>query len=220
MSITKVLTECPLFNGFDNDEIERILSSVPFRIENYPAKEIYTPAGAPCKYADFILEGEMTARMVETSGKLVQIDRLKPGTLIAPAFIFAQKNKMPVSVDVNKPTTILRLLPSELKQLMDSNEQISMNFIQLLSNINVYLSGKLRTLSLLTVKEKVARFLIETAEEQQSRIIKLHHTRQEIADMFGIQKFSLMRCLSEFEANGAIKNEGKQITILNSDKLK
>ena len=103
---------------------------------------------------------------------------------------------------------------------MDSNEQISMNFIQLLSNINVYLSGKLRTLSLLTVKEKVARFLIETAEEQQSRIIKLHHTRQEIADMFGIQKFSLMRCLSEFEANGAIKNEGKQITILNSDKLK
>ena len=93
MSITKVLTECPLFNGFDNDEIERILSSVPFRIENYPAKEIYTLAGAPCKYADFILEGEMTARMVETSGKLVQIDRLKPGTLIAPAFIFTQKKK-------------------------------------------------------------------------------------------------------------------------------
>ncbi|MDD7558154.1 MAG: helix-turn-helix domain-containing protein, partial [Porphyromonas somerae] len=48
---------------------------------------------------------------------------------------------------------------------------------------------------------------------------KLSNSRQEIADTFGIQKFSLLRCLSEFEDNGAIKIDGKQITILNSDKL-
>ncbi len=36
----------------------------------------------------------------------------------------------------------------------------------------------------------------------------------------GIQKFSLLRCLSEFEEKGAIRIEGKTITILNSDEMK
>ena len=61
---------------------------------------------------------------------------------------------------------------------------------------------------------------MKVAKEQQSSTIKLSNTRQEIADTFGIQKFSLLRCLSEFEDNGAIKIDGKQITILNSDKMK
>ena len=41
-----------------------------------------------------------------------------------------------------------------------------------------------------------------------------------MADIFGIQKFSLLRCLSEFEEKGAIRIEGKTITILNSDDMK
>ncbi|RGK30355.1 Crp/Fnr family transcriptional regulator, partial [Prevotella sp. TF12-30] len=45
-------------------------------------------------------------------------------------------------------------------------------------------------------------------------------SRQEMADIFGIQKFSLLRCLSEFEEKGAIRIEGKTITILNSDEMK
>ena len=220
MKIKEVLIQCPLFNGFNCDDISEILSTIPYRIENYKANEIYTLAGMPCKYADFIIDGEMIARMVGLSGKLVQIDRLTVGTLIAPAFIFAKKNEFPVGVETSKPTTILRIQPSDLKHLIDTDERIRMNFIQQLSNINVFLSSKLRTLSLLTVREKIAYFLLKIAEQQQSRIITLKHTRQEIADMFGNQKFSLIRCLSEFEKNGAIEIDGKKIIIINSDKMK
>ena len=174
----------------------------------------------PCKYADFILKGELISRMTGLSGKQVQIDRLKACVLIAPAFIFAKNNAMPVSVETAQHTTIMRMMPSELKHLIDTNERIRMNFIQLLSSIDVFLTQKLRMLSLFTVREKVAYFLMKAAKEQQSRTIKLSNSRQEIADTFGIQKFSLLRCLSEFEDNGAIKIDGKQITILNSDKMK
>lgn len=191
-----------------------------YKIVEYPAKEIYTLAGMPCKYADFILKGELISRMTGLSGKQVQIDRLKACVLIAPAFIFAKNNAMPVSVETAQHTIIMRMMPSELKHLIDTNERIRMNFIQLLSSIDVFLTQKLRMLSLFTVREKVAYFLMKAAKEQQSRTIKLSNSRQEIADTFGIQKFSLLRCLSEFEDNGAIKIDGKQITILNSDKMK
>ena len=220
VSINETLSHSPLFNGLTAKEIKELLQTVNFKIVEYPAKEIYTLAGMPCKYADFILKGELISRMTGLSGKQVQIDRLKVCILIAPAFIFAKNNAMPVSVETAQHTTILRMMPSELKHLIDNNERIRMNFIQLLSSIDVFLTQKLRMLSLFTVREKVAYFLMKAAKEQQSRTIKLSNSRQEIADTFGIQKFSLLRCLSEFEDNGAIKIDGKQITILNSVKMK
>ena len=215
-SMYEILTNSPFFNGLTAKEIKELLQTVNYKIVEYPAKEIYTLAGMPCKYADFILKGELISRMTGLSGKQVQIDRLKACVLIAPAFIFAKNNAMPVSVKTAQHTTIMRMMPSELKHLIDTNERIRMNFIQLLSSIDVFLTQKLRMLSLFTVREKVAYFLMKAAKEQQSRTIKLSNSRQEIADTFGIQKFSLLRCLSEFEDNGAIKIDGKQITILNS----
>lgn len=220
VSMYEILTNSPFFNGLTAKEIKELLQTVNYKIVEYPAKEIYTLAGMPCKYADFILKGELISRMTGLSGKQVQIDRLKACVLIAPAFIFAKNNAMPVSVETAQHTTIMRMMPSELKHLIDTNERIRMNFIQLLSSIDVFLTQKLRMLSLFTVREKVAYFLMKAAKEQQSRTIKLSNSRQEIADTFGIQKFSLLRCLSEFEDNGAIKIAGKQITILNSDKMK
>lgn len=219
-SMYEILTNSPFFNGLTAKEIKELLQTVNYKIVEYPAKEIYTLAGMPCKYADFILKGELISRMTGLSGKQVQIDRLKACVLIAPAFIFAKNNAMPVSVETAQHTTIMRMMPSELKHLIDTNERIRMNFIQLLSSIDVFLTQKLRMLSLFTVREKVAYFLMKAAKEQQTRTIKLSNSRQEIADTFGIQKFSLLRCLSEFEDNGAIKIDGKQITILNSDKMK
>ena len=213
------LQKCPLFHGFTIDEIKQALMLADYRIVNYPARDIYTLAGMPCKYADIIIEGEMIARMTGISGKQVQIDRLPASTLISPAFIFANKNEMPVSVETSKPTLLMRMMPSELKKLIDTDERIRWNFIQQLSMIDVFLTQKMRMLSLFSVKEKVAQYLIKIATEQQSRTIKLNVSRQEMADIFGIRKFSLLRCLSEFEDNGAIKIEGKTITIINSDKM-
>ncbi|MGP1545456.1 MAG: Crp/Fnr family transcriptional regulator, partial [Prevotella intermedia] len=198
-SMYEILTNSPFFNGLTAKEIKELLQTVNYKIVEYPAKEIYTLAGMPCKYADFILKGELISRMTGLSGKQVQIDRLKACVLIAPAFIFAKNNAMPVSVETAQHTTIMRMMPSELKHLIDTNERIRMNFIQLLSSIDVFLTQKLRMLSLFTVREKVAYFLMKAAKEQQSRTIKLSNSRQEIADTFGIQKFSLLRCLSEFE---------------------
>ena len=186
VSMYEILTNSPFFNGLTAKEIKELLQMVNYKIVEYPAKEIYTLAGMPCKYADFILKGELISRMTGLSGKQVQIDRLKACVLIAPAFIFAKNNAMPVSVETAQHTTIMRMMPSELKHLIDTNERIRMNFIQRLSSIDVFLTQKLRMLSLFTVREKVAYFLMKAAKEQQSRTIKLSNSRQEIADTFGI----------------------------------
>ncbi|MQO10167.1 Crp/Fnr family transcriptional regulator [Prevotella copri] len=219
-SIFVTLQKCTVFEGFTPEEIRETLSTVSYRMVELAARETYVLAGMPCRYADIIVEGEMIARMSGLSGKQAQIERLGESMLIAPAYIFAHNNEMPVSVETSRKTTLLRMRPSELKLLIDTDERIRWNFIQHLSRIDIFLSQKMRMLSLFSVKEKVAQYLIKMAIEQQSRTIHLDVSRQEMADIFGIQKFSLLRCLSEFEEKGAIRIEGKTITILNSDEMK
>lgn len=214
------LMRCPLFNGFTQTSLDELIENVAYKIVDFGKGEIYALEGYPCKYADIILSGEMIARMMGLSGKLIQIDRLTQGAIMAPAFIFAQNNAMPVSVETSEPTRLFRLTPTELKRLIDTYEMIRMNFIRQLSNIDVFLSNKIRVLSLFTVREKVAYFLLKAAERQQSKTIELNMSRQEIADRFGIQKYSLLRCLSEFAESGAIRIDSRKITILDANKLR
>lgn len=213
------LLKCTLFKEMTPLQIDLTLAGVNYRMKHFDKKDVYILAGMPCKYVDIIISGTLVARMVGLSGKYVEVSRLGKGDILGPAFVFAKENKMPVSVETDTETTILRMAPSELKRLIDTDETIRMNFIEMLSNIDVFLTKKMRILSLLTVREKVAYFLLEAARKTESDVIKLDRSRQEIADSFGIQKFSLLRCLSELSDKGAIRVEGKTITLLDRSKL-
>lgn len=218
--VLETLQKCPLFKGMEPLDIEMVMSRVNYKLVVYEKKDVFTLAGMPCLHADFVIRGILICRMSSLSGKQVEVSRLKPGNLVAPAFIFAKNKEMPVSVETDTKVEILRLSPQALKSIIDTDEKIRMNFIEVLSNIDVFLTTKMRVLSLFTIKEKVAYLLLEQSGEQGSNKIHLLRSRQEIADSFGIQKFSLLRVLSDFEKVGAIKIDGKNITILNRSKLK
>lgn len=216
----QVLQKCPLFAGMSTLSIDLALGNISYQIINFAPRDVYTLAGMPCRFADIVLSGSLICRMVSLSGKQVEVTRLRPGNIIAPAFIFAKNNSMPVSVETDSEVTLLRMTPQTLKKLIDDDADIRMNYIRSLSNIDVFLTHKMKVLSLFTVREKVAYLLLERAGEQNSNTIRLTRSRQEIADSFGIQKFSLLRVLSEFEKEGVIRVDGKTIEIIDRSRLK
>ena len=215
----KALRSCPLFAGMSDIEIELTLGNVSHQLVSLPSHEIYALAGMPCKYVDVVVSGRLICRMAALSGKQVEVSRLHCGNMVAPAFIFSKDRSLPVSVETEGKVQLFRMRPEELKRLLDVEETIRMNFIRILSNIDVFLTQKMEVLSLFTVREKVAYLLMERAGEQGSNEVHLERSRQEIADSFGIQKFSLLRVLSDFEKEGAIEIHGRTIKILNRRKM-
>ena len=215
----KALQQCPLFEGFTAKDIEQMMDNIPYRLVRFEKKELFLSAGTPCKYADIVVTGEVIARMEGPSGKYMQITSKPVGSLLASAFIFGKNNIIPVNMMASKPTTILRMTPNSMQVLLNIDERFRFNFIQLLSAFCDNLARKVRMLTLHTVREKVAIFLIEQARLNNSDNIILQKSRQEIAESFAIQKFSLQRCLKEFAAENIIQLNGKQITILNKNKL-
>ncbi len=218
--VLEALKLCPVFAGMSLVEIEIAMSGVKSRLVNYDHHDIYALTGMPCNNADIIVSGELVCRMSSFSGKQVEVSRLRKGNIIAPAFLFGKDNKMPVGVETATETTILRIGKDAFAKLLRDNWQLTQNFIHVLSNINVFLTRRLRVLSLMTVREKVAYLLLDLSEGQGSNTIHLDRSRQEIADSFGIQKFSLIRVLSDFQNDGAIKVDGKEITIVDKNKLR
>ncbi|MCI6670966.1 MAG: Crp/Fnr family transcriptional regulator [Prevotella sp.] len=217
--IISMLAKCPLFAGMNAIQIKLTLEAISHRVVTLPSHEVYALAGMPCKYADIIIKGRLISRMSSLSGKQVEVSRLEQGNIVAPAFIFAKNTAFSVSVETDGEVELFRMRPEELKKLIDTDDKIRENFIRILSNINVFLTHKMKVLSLFTVKEKVAHLLLEMARKQDSEQIKLNRSRQEIADSFGIQKFSLLRVLADFEKVGALSINGKEITIIDKRKL-
>lgn len=215
----KALRSCPLFAGMSEIEIELTLGNVSHQLVSLPSHEVYALAGMPCKYVDIVVNGILICRMAALSGKQVEVSRLHGGNMVAPAFIFSKDRSLPVSVETDGKVQLFRMRPEELKRLIDLDETIRMNYIRILSNIDVFLTQKMKVLSLFTVREKVAYLLMERAGEQGSNEVHLERSRQEIADSFGIQKFSLLRVLSDFEKEGAIEIHGRTIKILDRRKM-
>jgi CRP-like cAMP-binding protein len=217
--VLKALQVCPLFEGFSVKDIEQIMDNIPYRLIKLDRKEVYLSAGTPCNFADIVVTGEVIARMEGPSGKYMQITSRTIGSLVNSAFIFGKNKIIPVNMVASKPTTILRMTPSSMQMLININERFRFNFIKFLSGFCDGLGRKVRMLTLHTVREKVAIFLLEQSRLHKSDDFMLQKSRQEIAESFAIQKFSLQRCLKEFAADGIIQLNGKQIIILDKDKM-
>ena len=218
--VLHALTKCPLFAGMTSVEIEVSMAGVSYSIVNYDSHDIYALTGMPCKTLDIVVRGVLVCRMSSLSGRQVEVSRLREGNLVAPAFIFGKDNSMPVGVETDTDVTVLRMQKPVFRSLIGTNEQIRDNFIRVLSNINAFLTHRMRVLSLFTVKEKVAYLLLQRAGEQSSNVVHLSRSRQEIADSFGIQKFSLLRVLADFAKAGAIRINGREVTILDRSKMR
>jgi hypothetical protein len=122
------------------------------------------------------------------------------GNMVAPAFIFANDNHYPVTVKALKDTTILRLLPDAMEQLFRLDSRISSNMVSILSNIVAFQAKKIGILSM-NLREKIIHLLHEEQQKQSTNRL-LMPSRQELANMLGVQKYSVQRTLNELQADG------------------
>jgi len=207
------LKRCPLFKGFEDEEIINVMHTIRYRVVRCRKGEFYLYANTLCQHANIILEGEMVATLMSSSGKIVRMSTLEAGSILAPAFLFGADKFYPVTVEAAKNTSLLRILPTDMEQLLTTEPRLAMNFVRILSNIVAGLTKKVGLLSM-SVRDKITSYLKEEQQRQRSNTIQLPLSRQGLANLFGIQKFSLIRCLKELQEEGAIKVDGKKIDIL------
>ena len=218
--IYDTLSKSALFKGLTINDIEEILNYVRYRILRFKKNELYILEGSEHYFADIIIKGEVTSYMTGVSGKTIMMNRFKPTTFIAPAYIFSNQHNMPVTVKANESSVLLRINPEDFIHLIDTNKVVRDNYLTILSNLVVKLTQKIRQLGMKSTKEKVVEFLKMKIKESGTNEIDIIGTRQDIADLISVQRYSLVRCLDLLQKQGIIRVERKKITVLNMNSLK
>ena len=207
------LRKCPLFEGFSDNEIIDLMHAIRYRVTRLYKGDFLFVAGEDCIHANILIDGDVVAYLEGSSDRYIRMSTFHAGNMFAPAFLFAQERRYPVTVQAMTNTKVLRIHSADFERLLELDSRLTKNFTVILSNLIAGLTKKVRML-LLSVRDKIVFFLKEEQRRQQSNTILLSMSRQELADHFGIQKYSLQRALNELQESGAIHVDGKTIEIL------
>lgn len=209
---------CPLFKGVSPDEIGTLISQVDYQKRKYTKGELIAQRGDDYQSLMIILTGAVNAEMIDKSGKVIKIEELKSGMLLAAAVLFSDKPKLPVNITTMMETDILYLPKASLMYLMQKSNPMLLNFLQMVSNRANFLAERIWFLSFKTIREKIAHYLIEQANPETNRL-KMNLTQQQMADYFGVTRPALARSLALLEDDQIIKIEHKELVILDRSKL-
>jgi CRP-like cAMP-binding protein len=207
------IRKCPLFEGLTDNEIIDLMHAVRYRVVRLYKSDFLFVAGEDCLQANILIDGEVVANLEGTSDRYIRMSTFHAGDMFAPAFLFAQNRRYPVTVQATTNTKVLRILSADFERLLELDSRLYKNFTVILSNLIAGLTKKVGML-LSSVRDKIIFFLKEQQRLQKSNTITLPMSRQELADYFGIQKYSLQRALNELQESGAIRIDGKIIELL------
>ena len=207
------IRKCPLFKGLTDNEIIDLMHVIRYRVIRLYKGDFLFVASEECFHANILIDGEVVAYLEGASDRYIRMSTFHAGNMFAPAFLFAQDRRYPVTVQATTITKVLRIQSVDFERLLELDSRLAKNFTVILSNLIAGLTKKVEML-LLSVRDKIMFFLKEEQHRQQSNTIKLSMSRQELADFFGIQKYSLQRALNELQESGAIRIDGKTIEIL------
>ncbi len=218
MTYAETLTRCPVFKGVSSHRIHEILDGVTWQTRRYSKGAMIAQAGEECRYLMIVVEGSVKGEMTDASGRVIKIEDVEAPRPIAFSFIFGQHNFLPVNVTAIEDTALMFIPKPDLLTMLQSDKQVLQNVLDAISSRAQFLSQKIRTLSMKSLRGRIAQMLLELSREQ-GNTVTLPSSQSDLADYFGVARPSLARTLGEMAEEGLIVVNRRIVTIPDPRKL-
>jgi len=212
------LMKAPLFSRLQLDDIAMIIDSTPHRIKKFRSGSMIAQSGDIVESLMIVISGDVKGEMVDYAGRVIKIEEIKASGALASAFLFGSRNLFPVNVIALSDGELLLISRSDFLSLMMRNDIILENFLNMISNRSQFLSEKIKFLNFKTIKGKLAHLILQKSAITGSSV-RLGMTQNDLADYFGVARPSVARALGEMEETGLIAAKGKNIAILDRERL-
>lgn len=218
MPYSEVLTRCPIFRGVPPSRIRELLESVTSQVKRFSKGEMIAQAGEECRYLMIVVEGSVKGEMTDASGRVIKIEDVETPRPIGFSFIFGQQNFLPVNVTANEETAVMFIPKPDLISMLQTDKQVLQNVLDVISSRTQFLSQKIRTLSMKSLRGRIAQMLLELSREQ-GNTVTLPSSQSDLADYFGVARPSLARTLGEMADEGLIVVNRRIVNIPDLRKL-
>lgn len=146
----------------------------------------------------------------------------KEGDLIGYRSLLSEE-EFGASAEAMTPVQATFIPANIFHKLLMTNPKLSYAMLQKISCELGEYSNTIKLLAQKTVRERLAEILLllelKLGKDPEG-FIKISLTREEIANLIGTATESAIRLISEFKNDGLIEVEGRNIKILNNDRLR
>lgn len=208
---------CQLFQGIPDEERSSLLSCLQALKKEYKRGEILVHTGQTISRFGILISGCLHIIKEDHRGNTAILAQISPGELFGEAFVCAASS-FTVTVSAEEDSFVLWLEYSKIlfpcsKNCKTHRELIS-NLVRILSQRNIFLTGRVEHLSQRTLREKVLSYLEELSRQQNSRDIMVPLNRQAMADYLGADRSALSAVLSAMARDGMIIYQKNHFTLL------
>lgn len=207
------LTKSHLFRKKTPEQVKELLQAITSFVKQYNKGDLVVSNYDQAHYLGIILEGKLNVQKIQANGKSTTLAQLGVAQLIGEAVLFSDEKTYPSTIYAAEFCRVLFIPKEELVRLFILDNPTTISFIESLSNRILFLNKRIESLSLGTIRQKIAHYLLDEEKKQRSLTIKLPFSRQVWADHLSIPRPSLSRELIFLRDQGWISFSGKEIII-------
>jgi CRP-like cAMP-binding protein len=212
-TIAQALRRIPFFADLPEDDLARTARVAHAR--TYARGETVILEGYPCQAAYFIAEGNVRVSRLSLSGREQVLAQLGPGQAFNTVPPFRTHGMNHATVRALTPVTLYTILCDDLRQLVGECPQLALAILHDFAERLDHLTNLVESLSLHTVRGRLARFLLEHAESDVAQ----RFTQEEIAARLGTVRDMVGRTLRAFASAGLLRVDRQRIVLLDREGL-
>lgn len=213
------LNNCVLFSHLSAKEVDLLFSKIKYSVKSFRKNEVVFCPHDYCDTLGIVLNGSVDVLKIFATGKSLTITRKGPFELIAEASLFSKIQNYPSTIVACEITNIILISKKELLKLFTFDELLMTKFLESVSNRVVALNNTIEILSLNSVTEKIAYYLLLEQKRQRSELVQLSFTKKALAEHINVSRTTLSREFKNLQLKGYISMDGKNIKILRPHKL-
>ncbi len=217
MNKLEALKNTDLFTGISH-ELAEILAETS-SIRKVEKGEIIFHAGEPADGFYSVATGKVRIYRSSPSGKEQIIHVFGPGRAFAEVPMF-QGGDFPASAQALMKSELLYCPRSGLNRMIAKHPELAMSTIALLATRLRKLVNQVSALSLKEVPARLAAYLLLLKSAQEGNTLELDLTKGQIALYLGTIQETLSRILKKMAVKGLLEVNGRQVIILDEDRLK
>lgn len=216
--LTEQLRAIPYFQGLETGVLDRIRTRV-FEVRLERGQILFTE-GEPAQAMYGLRSGQVKIFKVSPDGREQVLRIMGPGECFNEVPVF-DEGPNPANAQALEPSVLWGIRRVDMRRLVEEHPAVAIGFLTVFAKKLRFFTQKVEDLSFRSVTSRVAKLLLEMAEDDGRGGLRLKQqlTQQEMAAVVGTAREMIGRAFKVLEKEGAIKLDRHRITILSRTAL-
>lgn len=182
-------------------------------VRSFPKRSIVVCEGDESDSLYVVLSGRMRVFVADENGREVQLNQLGPGEYFGEVTLDGGPRSASVTALEDCKCAVVKR--TELTGFVERNPQFALHLVRKLAHRVRDLTESVRSLALMDVYGRVARLLLELAEEKDGRLVVAEAlTHKDIASRVGCSREMVSRIFADLDEGGYVRKEEGHLVIM------